>query len=69
MKHWKEIGEDPYTKRQLGEYCSHCWSLYILEDLDGLEAKDLSMLMNGAWKLYNNWEREQRPDRPTEKEG
>lgn len=57
LKHWKEVGEDPYSKRQLGESCSHCSFLYVLEDLDGVEARDLNMLMNGAWKLYNNWER------------
>ena len=32
LKHWKELGEDPLTRKQLIEYCNHWWPLYTLDD-------------------------------------
>lgn len=59
LKHWKEVGGNPYTKLQLVKYCNCCWPLCVLEDLDGVEARDLHKLIDEAWKVYNNQEREE----------
>ena len=32
LKHWKDVGSDPLTRKQLVEYCNHWWPLYILDD-------------------------------------
>ncbi|KAK4821607.1 hypothetical protein QYF61_025184 [Mycteria americana] len=31
LKHWKDLGGDPLTQKQLIEYCNHWWPMYTLE--------------------------------------
>jgi len=32
LKHWKGVGGDLLTRKQLIEYCNHWWPMYILGD-------------------------------------